>query len=78
MASKTTTEIDKVVNKANSPAVDGVAQVKLTADTSNVDKAIDSVKEKKLMILKCLKLSLERNHLHKFINKCLPTWTNGG
>lgn len=43
--SKTTTEIDKVVNKANS-AVDGVAQVKLTADTSNVDKAIDSVKKK--------------------------------
>lgn len=36
--SKTTTEIDKVVNKANS-AVDGVAQVKLSADTSNVDKA---------------------------------------
>lgn len=44
-SSKTTTEIDKVVNKANS-AVDGVAQVKLTADTSNVDKAIDSVKKK--------------------------------
>lgn len=56
--SKTATDIDRVVDKANA-AVDGVSQVKLTADTSNVDKAIDGIK-KKLMILRCLKLSLER------------------
>lgn len=43
--SKTATDIDRVVDKANA-AVDGVSQVKLTADTSNVDKAIDSVKKK--------------------------------
>ena len=43
--SKTATDIDRVVDKANA-AVDGVSQVKLTADTSNVDKAIDGIKKK--------------------------------
>ena len=42
---KTATDIDRVVDKANA-AVDGVSQVKLTADTSNVDKAIDGIKKK--------------------------------
>ncbi len=75
--SKTATDIDRVVDKANA-AVDGVSQVKLTADTSNVDKAIDGIKKKKLMILRCLKLSLEKNHLHRFIKKeLLLIWING-
>lgn len=43
--SKTATDIDRVVDKANA-AVDGVSQVKLTADTSNVDKTIDGIKKK--------------------------------
>lgn len=73
--SKTATDIDRVVDKANA-AVDGVSQVKLTADTSNVDKAIDGIK-KKLMILRCLKLSLEKNHLHRFIKELLLIWING-
>lgn len=73
--SKTATDIDRVVDKANA-AVDGVSQVKLTADTSNVDKAIDGIK-KKANVLRCLKLSLEKNHLHRFIKELLLIWING-